>query len=162
MEKLAVIAIIEKDKQYVWVQRQDVPVWVLPGGGVDSQETPQEATIREVYEETGLVVTIEKLVAHYYPLNNLATKTYVYLCRPQSGSLSTGSETRNIGYFSLRNIPKNAFFIHIDWLKEGLEQNELINKPIYQVTYFALAKFFLKRPWWVIRFFYTRYIKPSS
>jgi 8-oxo-dGTP diphosphatase len=34
----------------------------LPGGGIDSGETPEAAMVREVAEETGLVVTSAKLL----------------------------------------------------------------------------------------------------
>jgi 8-oxo-dGTP pyrophosphatase MutT (NUDIX family) len=30
--------------------------WTLPGGGIDHGEDPREALVREVYEETGLVI----------------------------------------------------------------------------------------------------------
>jgi 8-oxo-dGTP diphosphatase len=35
-------------------------VWETPGGGVDQEESPQEALKREILEETGLLVTIGK------------------------------------------------------------------------------------------------------
>jgi 8-oxo-dGTP pyrophosphatase MutT (NUDIX family) len=33
------------------------PRWITPGGGIDPGETPREAAVRELYEETGLRVT---------------------------------------------------------------------------------------------------------
>lgn len=36
--------------------------WALPGGGVDHGEPPQEAMIRELYEETGLIPHASRLV----------------------------------------------------------------------------------------------------
>jgi hypothetical protein len=44
--------------------------YVLPGGGVESDETPEATCIREVEEETGLVVTLAKKVL---ALNNEGT-----------------------------------------------------------------------------------------
>ncbi|MER2125256.1 MAG: NUDIX domain-containing protein, partial [Exiguobacterium indicum] len=34
--------------------------WTLPGGGVESHETKEEAIVREVLEETHLHVTVER------------------------------------------------------------------------------------------------------
>jgi len=36
--------------------------WTLPGGGIDFGEDPQEAVVREFYEETGLTVQVKRLV----------------------------------------------------------------------------------------------------
>ena len=39
--------------------------WSLPGGLVESDETPEEAAVRETEEETGLTVELDGLVATY-------------------------------------------------------------------------------------------------
>jgi 8-oxo-dGTP diphosphatase len=46
-----------------FVQRGDI-VWNFPGGGIEEGETPEEACIREVKEETGFEVKIIKLLKH--------------------------------------------------------------------------------------------------
>jgi 8-oxo-dGTP pyrophosphatase MutT (NUDIX family) len=44
-------------------RRADSGLWELPGGYIDPGEPPARAVVREVYEETGLVVRPRRLVA---------------------------------------------------------------------------------------------------
>ena len=44
-----------------FVQRGDI-VWNFPGGEIEDNETPEEACIREVKEETGYNVVIKRLL----------------------------------------------------------------------------------------------------
>jgi len=37
------------------------PRWITPGGGIDAGETPIEAAVRELWEETGIAVSQEAL-----------------------------------------------------------------------------------------------------
>lgn len=36
--------------------------WITPGGGIDEGETPEQAAVRELYEETGLVLGLDALM----------------------------------------------------------------------------------------------------
>lgn len=43
---------------------EDRDIWMVPGGGIEEGESSLEAAVREVDEETGLDVQIEKLLWH--------------------------------------------------------------------------------------------------
>ncbi len=47
------------------VQSRDDYCWSTPGGAIELNETPADAVVREVWEETGLVVTPRRVVAVY-------------------------------------------------------------------------------------------------
>ena len=43
--------------------REEETYYVFPGGGIEEGETPEEATKREVYEELGVHIKVEHLIA---------------------------------------------------------------------------------------------------
>ncbi|PJN65177.1 hypothetical protein BAWEI_17160 [Bacillus mycoides] len=43
--------------------REGEMYFVFPGGGIEEGETPEEATKREVYEELGVHIQVEHLIA---------------------------------------------------------------------------------------------------
>ncbi len=59
----SVAAVIRNDAGEVLIhQRSDNGLWEIPAGGVDPDEAPAQAVVREVYEETGLKVRPVKVV----------------------------------------------------------------------------------------------------
>jgi len=65
MDGATVIAFDKSLKKILLVKRRDVPVWVLPGGGIEEGETPLQAAIREAKEETGFNIKVVRQVAKY-------------------------------------------------------------------------------------------------
>jgi len=62
--------------------------FVFPGGGVDEGETPEQAAIREMEEETGLHVAIQKKLAEIH--FGLSEQVY-YLVDKLDGQFGTGT-----------------------------------------------------------------------
>lgn len=62
MPILGVNIAILQDGKVLLTKRRDFEVWCLPGGEVDAGETLAQAAIREVREEVGLTVQLERLV----------------------------------------------------------------------------------------------------
>lgn len=157
----ASIGIILNDDQteVLLVKRKDVPVWVLPGGGIEAGETPENALIREVAEETGFQVEIVRKCAEYSPANALSSQTHVYLCRILSGKTCLSSETRAVAFHPLSKLPSSFFPPHALWLNEGLTHRHLICRPLTEISYWAFVKYFLVHPMQVLKFAWTRFSK---
>ena len=67
--------------------------WVLPGGGQEGAETEIDCVIREMREETGLEVGVERLLAEVPDLGGGDYKwRHTYLCRVLGGEAAPGYE----------------------------------------------------------------------
>lgn len=80
MRKAARAIIIEDGKILVMYRsKHGSEYYTLVGGQLKEGETPEQALVREVHEETGMIVTAHRLVfieEHAAPYN----EQYIYLC----------------------------------------------------------------------------------
>ena len=104
-------AIIRDEAGRVLMQlRGDDGRWGLVGGGVDPDENPADAVVREVWEETGLIVEPVRVVGVYsgpdyvitYPnADRVAIVSIVFECRVLAGEPQPdGQESLAIRYFT--------------------------------------------------------------
>ena len=97
-------------------------MWNLPGGGVESGEIPTEAVIREVREETGLDVEIEKLTG-IYGKQYKDELVFTFICRIVAGELTTTSESRELRFFAVDSLPTNTIAKHIERIMDAKLDN---------------------------------------
>jgi 8-oxo-dGTP pyrophosphatase MutT (NUDIX family) len=89
-------------------------VWVAPGGAVDPDEAPQDAVVREVWEETGLHVEPIRLCGvfggpecrvRYANGDEVSFVISVFECRETGGDLrADGEEILEVGYFAISEL----------------------------------------------------------
>lgn len=67
--------------------------WVIPGGGREAGETEMACVMREMWEETNLVVRVERLLVETVIPNDPFNKTRkTFLCHIVSGEAAPGYE----------------------------------------------------------------------
>ena len=99
--------------------RTDSDFWGQPGGRWESAESPWDGVIREVREETGLVVTVERLSGVYsWPSSDELILSF--LCRGVGGVLGTSDETAAVRFFSPDALPSNTFAEHAERIRDAL------------------------------------------
>lgn len=79
--------------------------WVFPGGKVEANETEIEACIREVYEETGIQVSIQTLLGRrIHPVTQV--NIAYFLCEYQSGqpTILDFNEIHEIAYKTYQEL----------------------------------------------------------
>lgn len=112
---LTVDAIIPYQGKIVLIKRLNEPYkgfYALPGGIVEYGERVEDAVLREVKEETGLRGDIHSLVGVYSDPDRDPRGHFVSVCfvvLPKGGELKAGSDAKEVGLFSLDNLPKLAF-----------------------------------------------------
>lgn len=120
---IAVFAVIfDGTDRVLLCHRRDMDRWNLPGGGVESGEIPTEAVIREVKEETGLDVIIEKLTG-IYGKQHKDELVFTFICRIVGGKLTTTSESSDNQYFPINAIPVNTIQKHIERIMDAKLDN---------------------------------------
>lgn len=109
--KVAVAAIVGNErKEILLTQRADSGVWLYPVGWADVGYSPAEVAVKEVYEETGLEVEVEALIACFDGLRlgfaRLPMYSLVFHCRVIGGELRGHPlETQAVGFFARDALP---------------------------------------------------------
>jgi 8-oxo-dGTP diphosphatase len=90
------VIILDSENRILMVRQhhQERYVWTVPGGAIEQGETSADAAVREVKEETGLDVSIERLVWHVEQLLPGKEPRFVniFLAGITGGSPSVGTD----------------------------------------------------------------------
>lgn len=96
-------------------QRSDNGFWALPGGAMDIDEYIVQTAIREVKEETGLDVAVDRLIGIYSNPHHVVEFSdgeirqqfsVCFACRILSGELSVSKESFRVGFFAPDDVER--------------------------------------------------------
>ena len=123
--------IFDEQGRVLLCHREDLDVWNLPGGRVDSGEMPTDAVIREVMEESGLEVEIESLVGVYGKINK-DELDFCFICSSIGGQLLITDGAGEAKYFEVNNLPFNTNPKHVERIHDS--QNPNLQPVFYRQT----------------------------
>ncbi|MBH5316557.1 NUDIX domain-containing protein [Paenibacillus sp. GSMTC-2017] len=66
-------------------------IWTFPGGRIEEDETALDCAVREVFEETGLIISITKKVCKMFS-ERINGKYFCFLAEIVSGNAQLGSD----------------------------------------------------------------------
>lgn len=114
--------VFDDDNRILLVRQADVGVWSTPGGSIDPNETPADAVVREVWEETWLYTRPNQILGVFggpmcevtYPNGDRATYvTTAFECEVCGGSLTRVSDETTdaafVGAVDVNRYPMTAW-----------------------------------------------------
>jgi 8-oxo-dGTP pyrophosphatase MutT (NUDIX family) len=111
-------------------RRTDNGMWCLPGGMIEAGESVAEGCAREVWEETGLRVSVIRLTGIYSDPNNVVvfpdgTQVHIvvlnFIVELLSGHPSLSNETTAVDWFPVNQaVTMDLFHGHAEHIRDAL------------------------------------------
>lgn len=104
--------IINNSSEILLHKREDSPIWAIPGGKIELDESIEQCLRREMKEELGVEVFAERLLGIYtdpsyiLALGDNVQRVFliVFLCVITSGELKLTSETMEYHWFTKKDL----------------------------------------------------------
>ena len=109
--KVAAVVLVSDGEMLVMVRRGVEPQmgrWAFPSGYVDRGEVVEHAAVREVKEETGLDVVLDRFIG-IYSLEGNPVILAVYLAHVTGGDMRAGHDAQEVAWFGTDELPDLPF-----------------------------------------------------
>ena len=120
-------AVFDPSGRLLLLRRRDSGLWAMPGGWADvGTDTPAAMTAREVREETGIEVRVDRLLGLYDSRFRRFRHPHhlyhiVFRCTPIGGTPEVTEESLAIDYFAPYALPPLAAS-HVDAVRDAFRQ----------------------------------------
>jgi 8-oxo-dGTP pyrophosphatase MutT (NUDIX family) len=148
--KSSACVVFNDKNEVLLVLREDARLWVIPGGGVEDGESWEQGAIREVKEESGYVVAIQRYVGEYWrpqASRGMGDTLRLFVGRVVGGDASDrGWESIDTRWFALGNLPQNTFRNTREYIRDALAETSapFRKEQKLPIWYAVLMKVFLR------------------
>lgn len=102
--------------------------WTIPGGHVEEDETPQEAAVREIKEETGLSVNVEDIRLVKFKKYRKNKYNCIYVTEYKGDEeVKAGSDAEDLEWINVELVP-NLIWDNKKYIQKGFKK--LYNKEM--------------------------------
>lgn len=141
------VALFNEEGKVLLVKQhhENKEIWMVPGGGIEEGETSQDAAIREVMEETGLIIHIDRLLWHVEEVSEERGQRFVnfFLGNIIGGQPELGSDPEfgdddqvleDLRFFSKEELAQLEY-IYPDYLRDELWDELTVDgsKGVYKI-----------------------------
>ncbi len=123
--KPVVSVLLEKEGRILMLKRAHEPFkryWVLPGGFMEYDETPEEAIKREAKEEAGIDIIVDKLIGVYQIDDDpRGIHVDIIFSGKWSGVISLDEDLGEYKSFKTNKLPKKIAYKHREAIRDSLK-----------------------------------------
>ncbi|MBY6036908.1 NUDIX hydrolase [Fictibacillus nanhaiensis] len=133
--------VINKEGHILLAKRKDYPLWDLPGGTLEKEESLESCAIRETEEETGYIISITQKIGKYYQ-PQYDDMQHIFLGEKIGGSsIKDGPETEKVEWFRPNKLPLLMIPNRKKQIKNYLKYKDKIVKGSITVSPFRIFLF---------------------
>ncbi len=119
----AACVVINDQNELLLIKRRFEPKpneWALPSGYIELWQSPEEAAVEELKEETGLVGEIDQFIDYYtgYSPIYLRVLSFGFKMKVKGGILAPGDDASEAVFYKQNELPPIAFWSHQHFLRK--------------------------------------------
>ncbi len=116
-------AVVREDGKFLAIKRRDNGHWELPGGVLEPGETASAGVVREVEEETGLVVEPVRLSGVYQNMTR-DILALVFLARQVAGEPRTSDESVQVDWLTADQVRERMTEAYAVRLLDAVQEHD--------------------------------------
>ncbi|MFF9017271.1 NUDIX hydrolase [Streptomyces sp. NPDC014870] len=113
--------VVREDGRILAIRRADNGTWEPPGGVLELDEQPEQGAAREVFEETGMRVEVERLTGVYKNMMR-GVVALVFRCRPTGGEETTSSESTAVEWLTRDEVGERMSEVYAVRILDALDE----------------------------------------